>query len=194
MGQRLNIEFIYDDKVIASAYYHYSGYTVTALKELSNIHNAINYENIHDKRSAILELVDVFDNKLHELSGVLDGDSKCEVQRYNVNYKPKDVKDRECGLLLLARNDINGFRKNENFRINYDLKNKVIVGNTLIFEKIDVDYTPECEDIYDDITDSGVKYVDFETFDIDNITELIHFYENNKRFKYKGKYYISIIK
>lgn len=194
MGQRLNIEFIYDDKVIASAYYHYSGYTVTALEELSNIHNAINYENIHDKRSAILELVDVFDNKLHELSGVLDGNSKCEVQRYNINYKPKDVKDREYGLLLLARNDINGFRKNENFRINYDLKNNVIVGNTLIFEKIDVDYTSHCEDIYDDINDGDVKYVDFETFNIDNIAELIHFYENNKRFKYKDKYYISIIK
>ena len=194
MGQRLNIEFIYDDKVIASAYYHYSGYTVTALEELSNIHNAINYENIYDKKSAILELVDVFDNKLHKFSGVLDGDSKCEVQRYNINYKPKDVKDREYGLLLLARNDINGFRKNENFRINYDLKNNVIVGNTLIFEKIDVDYTSHCEDIYDDINDGDVKYVDFETFNIDNIAELIHFYENNKRFKYKDKYYISIIK
>ena len=194
MGQRLNIEFIYDDKVIASAYYHCSGYTVTALEELSNIHNAINYENIHDKKSAILELVDVFDNKLHTLSDVLDGDSKCEVQRYNINYKPKDVKDRKYGLLLLARNDINGFRKNENFRINYDLKNRVIVGNTLIFEKIDVNYTPYCEDIYDDINDGDAKYVDFETFNIDNIAELIHFYENNKRFKYKGKYYISIIK
>jgi hypothetical protein len=125
---------------------------------------------------------------------VLDGNSKCEVQRYNINYKPKDVKDRKYGLLLLARNDINGFRKNENFRINYDLKNKVIVGNTLIFENIDMDYISYCGDIYNDINDSDAKYVDFETFDIDNIAELIHFYENNKYLKYKGKYYISIIK
>lgn len=187
MGQRLNIEFIYDDKVIASAYYHWSGYTVISLLELARIHKAIKYGNIHDKKSAILELVDVFDNKLHEDSGVL-GDSVSEVRKYRPTYEAKDNINRNYGLLAVVKNDINTSREYEEFRINYDLKNRVIVGNTLIFEETEEDilfYASEPKNI----NDSDVKYVDFETFNIDNIAELIHFYHNHDIFKYKDKYY-----
>lgn len=190
MGQRLNIEFIYDDKVIANVYYHWSGYTIDSLLELAIIHKAINYGNIHDKKSAILELVDVFDNKLDKLSGVLDGDTVGEVRKYKPSYKPKDNKDRIFGLLSVARNDINAFRKNEDFRINYDLKNKVIVSNTLIFE----DHMSPRGDIDSIIEGDDIKYVDFETFNIDDIGELIQFYKDNTYFKYKDNYYSTYFK
>lgn len=136
--------------------------------------------------------MDVFDNKLDKLSGVLDGDTVGEVRKYEPSYKPKDDKDRAFGLLSVARNDINAFRKREDFRINYDLKNKVIVGNTLIFEETE-DYISVHEGEPNTIINDGdKKYVEFETFAIDKITELIHFYHNHDIFKYKDKWYSVI--
>lgn len=72
MGQRLNLEFQYGDKVIANAYYHWSGYTIDSLIELLRVHELMEYDNIYDEKSAIIELVNIYDNKLSLQSGLLD--------------------------------------------------------------------------------------------------------------------------
>lgn len=194
MGQRLNIEFIYDDKAIASAYYHYSGYTVTALEELSNIHNAINYENIHDKKSAILELVDVFDNKLHKLSG-LTLDSLDEVKKYIPEYSGvKNELNRNFGLLSISEKGMNLAREWMELILRYDIKNKKIIGNNAVFETDINIYPIQISERLKEITsDEYNKYMDFETYDISEIRDLIEFYKANHIILYNGKYYDIVI-
>lgn len=59
MGQRLNIEIRKDNKVLANAYYHWSGYTSSALELtneiLKNIDN-VNFDNDVERAVKLLEV------------------------------------------------------------------------------------------------------------------------------------------
>ena len=49
MGQRLNIEIIENGKVLANAYYHWSGYTSSSLELTQEILEAIEKINYEDR-------------------------------------------------------------------------------------------------------------------------------------------------
>ena len=192
MGQRLNIEFIYDDKVIASAYYHWSGYTIDSLLELLAVHEVMEYDNIHDEKSAIIELVNVYDNKLSLQSGLLD--SLDEVKKYIPEYPGiKTNLNRNYGLLAISEEVINNIRENMEFILKYDIKNKKIIDSTGVFET-EIDYPNQTLESLNEITsDEYNKYVNFETYDISEIYDLINFYKENHIILYDGKYYDIVI-
>lgn len=194
MGQRLNLEFQYGDKVIANAYYHWSGYTISSLAELLAVHELIEYDNIHDEKSAIIELVNVYDNKLHKLSG-LTLDSLDEVKKYIPEYPGiKNELNRNFGLLSISEKGMNLTREWMELILRYDIKNKKIIGSEGVFE-IDInDYPIEISKSLNEITsDEYEKYVNFETYDISEICDLIEFYKANHIILYDGKYYDIII-
>ena len=190
MGQRLNIEFQYGDKVIANAYYHWSGYTIYSLKELLAVSELMEYDNIHDEKSAIIELVNVFDNKLSPYSG-LTSDSLDEVKKYIPEYSDiKNELNRNYGLLSISEEGMNSIREWMEFILKYDIKNKKIIGNTGVFE-IDIDeYSiQELERSKEISSDDYNKYVNFETYDVSEICDLIEFYKENQIILYDGTYY-----
>jgi hypothetical protein len=191
MGQRLNIEFIYDDKIIASAYYHWSGYTIDSLIELLRVHELMEYDNIHDEKSAIIELVNVYDNKLHKLSG-LTLDSLDEVKKYIPEYSDvKNELNRNFGLLSISEEGMNLTREWMELILRYDIKNKKIIGNNAVFETA---YPIQISERLKEITsDEYNKYMDFETYDISEIRDLIEFYNANHIILYDGKYYDIVI-
>ena len=194
MGQRLNLEFQYGDKVIANAYYHWSGYTINSLVELLAVHELIEYDNIHDEKSAIIELVNVYDNKLHKLSG-LTLDSLDEVKKYIPEYPGiKNELNRNFGLLSISEKGMNLTREWMELILRYDIKNKKIIGSEGVFE-IDInDYPIEISKSLNEITsDEYEKYVNFETYNISEISDLIKFYIENEIILYDGKYYDIII-
>lgn len=194
MGQRLNLEFQYGDKVIANAYYHWSGYTISSLEELLEVSERIEYDNIHDEKSAIIELVNVYDNKLSPYSGLIS-DSLDEVKKYIPEYSGvKNELDRSFGLLSIDEKGMNLTRKWIELILRYDIKNKKIIGNEGVFETDINDYPIQISERLKEITsDEYNKYVDFETYDISEIRNLIEFYKANHIILYDGKYYDIII-
>jgi hypothetical protein len=194
MGQRLNLEFQYGDKVIANAYYHWSGYTIDSLIELLTVHELMEYDNIHDEKSAIIELVNVYDNKLHKLSG-LTLDSLDEVKKYIPEYSGvKNELNRNFGLLSISEKGMNLTREWMELILRYDIKNKKIIGNNAVFETDINIYPIQISERLKEITsDEYNKYMDFETYDISEIRDLIEFYKANHIILYDGKYYDIII-
>lgn len=192
MGQRLNLEFQYGDKVIANAYYHWSGYTIDSLIELLRVHELMEYDNIYDEKSAIIELVNVYDNKLSLQSGLLD--SLDEVKKYIPEYHGiKTNLNRNYGLLAISEEVINNIRENMEFILKYDIKNKKIIDSTGVFET-EIDYPSQTLESLNEITsDEYNKYVNFETYDISEIFDLINFYKENHIILYNGKYYDIVI-
>ena len=53
MGQRLNIEIINDDKVLANAYYHWAGYTTSAISLTETILHSFIDDGCYDLPKAI---------------------------------------------------------------------------------------------------------------------------------------------
>lgn len=194
MGQRLNLEFQYGDKVIANAYYHWSGYTIDSLEELLAVSELMEYDNIHDEKSAIIELVNVFDNKLSPYSG-LTLDSLDEVKKYIPEHSGvKNILNENCGVLSISEKGMNYIREWADSILKYDIKNKKIIGSTGVFE-IDLnDQTIEFLDGLNEITsDDYNKYVNFETYDVSEICDLIEFYKENQIILYNGKYYAIVM-
>lgn len=96
------------------------------------------YDNIHDEKSAIIELVNVFDHKLNPHSG-LGSDSLDEVKKYIPSYSDiKNELDRNLGLLSISEKGMEFIRGWADFILKYDIKNKKIIGNIDISE-IDLD-------------------------------------------------------
>lgn len=190
MGQRLNLEFQYGDKVIANAYYHWSGYTISSLEELLEASERIEYDNIHDEKSAIIELVNVYDNKLSPYSG-LTSESLDEVKKYIPEYSGiKNELDRNCGLLSISKEGMKITRDWADFILRYDIKNKKIIGNTGVY-KVDYDDYPvqNLEGLNEITSDEYEKYVNFETYGISEICDLIEFYKEHEIILYDGTYY-----
>lgn len=194
MGQRLNLEFQYGDKVIASAYYHWGGYTIDSLVELLAISELMEYDNIHDEKSAIIELVNVYDNKLSPYSGLMS-DSLDEVKKYIPEYPGvKNKLNRSYGLLSISEEGMNNIRESMEFILKYDIKNKKIIGSNSVFEVEHDDYPIQTLEGLNEITsDEYEKYVNFETYNISEISDLIKFYIENEIILYDGKYYAIVI-
>lgn len=99
MGQRLNIEIRKDDKVLANAYYHWSGYTSSALgltnEILENIDN-VNFDNDVVRAVKLLEVTGA-GLTLSEIDN-LSEDMK------NINFK-KAI-DRSQGFIAISEKEI----------------------------------------------------------------------------------------
>lgn len=155
MGQRLNIEIKKDDKVLANAYYHWSGYTSSALgltdKILKNIDN-VNFKN--DVVRAV---------KLLEVTGA--GLTKSEFDFLNDNMRNtafKSAIDRNNGLIAISEKGISNTQFWEEARVEIHLDTQKI--------KLDLYYDVD-EDDYDEDdlpnfyeTTINYKEVGFENF------------------------------
>ena len=150
MGQRLNIEIRKDDKVLANAYYHWSGYTSSALgltdEILKNIDN-VNFDN---------EVVRAV--KLLEVTGAGLTSSEIDIlgeDMKNINFK-KAI-DRNEGLIAISENGIKDTQYWEEARVEIHLDTQNIILD--LYWDIDED---DLTNIYEATID--YKKVSFEKF------------------------------
>lgn len=178
MGQRLNIEIRKNNKVLANAYYHWSGYTSSSLgltnEILKNINN-VNFNN--DITKAV---------KLLEITGA--GLTLSEINNLSEDMKSIDFKkatDRNEGLIAISQEGISETQKWEEGRVEIHIDTKML--NLKIYWDLDLD------DIYKDAIIEKVETnyfnVSFDNFEKVN-SEIYNLIENkNYYFEYENKKY-----
>ena len=180
MGQRLNIEIRKDDKVLANAYYHWSGYTSSSLdltsEILKNIDN-VNFDNDVAKAVKLLEFTGAGLTKSQ--FDFLSDDIK------NITFK--SAKDRNSGLIAISEKGISDTQYWEEARveIHLDTKNiKLKIYWDVDEDDYDADDMPEFYEAVIDYT--NVSFEDFNRVKDEILTniknEKYYFIFNGKKF------------
>ena len=176
MGQKLNIQFEDNTGVLANAYYHWSGYTSSAMLLTNKIISSdlIDDTSISNKVKAV---------KLLELTGA--GLTRDEFNDDFPSHLYKKAKTRTDGLIAISKEGIEETQSWEEARVTINLDTQQI--HLDIYWDVDTDdYDPEDITKQDDATyDSELNYEDvsFEKF-----PELYKEYDLNYS---KGKYIVN---
>lgn len=176
MGQRLNIQFENNTGVLANAYYHWSGYTSSAMLLTNKIISSdlINDTSISNKVKAV---------KLLELTGA--GLTRDEFNDDFPSHLYKESKSRNEGLIAISKEGIEETQNWEEARVTINLDTQQIHFD--IYWDVGIEeYDPEDvaripEHSYDSELD--YEYTTFEKF-----TELYKEYDLNYS---KGKYVVN---
>lgn len=173
MGQRLNLEIVYGDNVLANSYYHWSGFTRSSLEVARKA-----LEVFDDTRTKGYERYELALDML-EHTGAKFGQQ--ELNAWNsveffalftkIDKKKRNVDNanRNDGFIAITSYGINDTREWEEARITIDIKNKNVLTN--IVWKIDSD---SIEDYEIDTENVREVYFNFEKFRFDEIDNIIN--------------------
>lgn len=119
MGQRLNIEIYSGDEVLANSYYHWSGYTSSAL----NLTNTIieNFEKIQEENKVLRAI------RLLETTGArltIEEINYANSKGIKKTFEP--AKSRNDGLIAISNKGIENTRLWEEARVKIDIENKTV--------------------------------------------------------------------
>lgn len=176
MGQRLNIQFEDNTGVLANAYYHWSGYTSSAMLLTNEIISSdlIDDTSISNKVKAV---------KLLELTGA--GLTKEEFNDDFPSHLYKEAKDRTSGLIAISKEGIEETQSWEEARVTIDLDTQQIYFN--IYWDVNIeDYDPE--DIAKIPEQSYDSELDYEDVSFEKFPELYKEFELNYS---KGNYIVN---
>ena len=176
MGQRLNIQFEDNTGVLANAYYHWSGYTSSAMLLTNQIISSdlIDDTSISNKVKAV---------KLLELTGA--GLTKDEFNDDFPSHLYKESKDRTNGLIAISKEGIEETQSWEEARVTIDLDTNEI--NFRVYGESDSDdYDPE--DIAKIPEQSYDSELDYEDVSFEKFPELYKEYDLNYS---KGNYIVN---
>lgn len=156
MGQRLNIEIMSGDKVLANAYYHWSAYSETAIEMTKNIINE--YYEI-DEKNEIFKAV-----KLLECTGAGINDKERNFIKNNPLLNSLTIQNcinRYEGLLSVSEEGIQETRYWEEGRVTIHIDTETFDFNVLSRIRIDK---------YEEVYERKIEDVPFiENFSFDNI-------------------------
>jgi hypothetical protein len=153
MGQRLNMEITENEKVLANAYYHWSGYTSSSLNITQEVLDSIEKISCEDKVVKAIKLLEVTG------AGLTDEEreyAKKKLKDYD-NYSFIDCTGRNDGLIAVSEQGIENTRRWEEARVEIDIVNQII--NFKVIYKLT---KAEIEEDYDD-----VKFDEIPVLDID---------------------------
>lgn len=167
MGQRLNVEIKENDEILANAYYHWSGYTSSAIGTALDILKGMDsVEQYQDRR--------VYAIKLLELSGSGLTDDEMEYVKNNIpdyeKYEFKMTTGRNNGLTAISEKGMNTTRCWEEARVTIDLTTKTVTVDATFIE-----------DVKDWEEANGIKCelprhnVDFDNIPFDKVHEVYEF-------------------
>ena len=160
MGQRLNIEILKCERVLANAYYHWSGYTSSSLSLTKLVMD--NIDEINKDDDEIITAV-----RLLEMTGARLTKEELESSNLKINFET--CEDRSQGLIAVSKKGIRETRQWEEGRVEIDLDSKTINFNCIWSsskEEFDDD-TP-----YDDIPVIDDEF-DFSVIPFDKIDDII---------------------
>lgn len=162
MGQRLNIEIIENGKVLANAYYHWSGYTSSSLELTQEILEAIEKINYEDR---VINAI-----KLLEETGAGLTDNEIEYAKNYIKnfdkYTFKACAGRNDGLIAISDKGIKETEYWEEARVEINLTNK-IVNFKAVRESTKEEFEEDYDNIkYDDIPIYNIKFdnIPFKNF------------------------------
>lgn len=150
MGQRLVVTVNQYGEDIAKIYYHWSAYSVSALREAREIINVL-YDDENEEKDLRLRLIRFCENNGGGIDGGETSDEWKRITKMypNVEFK-KDNISRNCGLIALSEegmNDIQGWSEGDVI-INLDEDR---VFNYVNFWYNDIDsYNEDCSELDDD--------------------------------------------
>ena len=127
MGQRLNIEITKNGKVLANAYYHWSGFTDSAIELTTQILSG--FEEVKKKvarqKSSNKDLL--FAIRLLELTGAgIDFEDKENDRVLKIGNEFKTMIDRNEGIIGVTRKQIEETRSWEEARVEIDIATKIV--------------------------------------------------------------------
>ncbi len=142
MGQRLNVEIVEDGKTLANAYYHWGGYTDSALAATKAILNHINttktmpdntQSELCDKynacfspeKTSIIEAIKMLESTEAGLASNEKVWAKTNIKDYD-NHIFTNCIDRNVGIISISPEEIQKTRDVEEARVTIDMTNKTI--------------------------------------------------------------------
>ena len=173
MGQRLNLSINKNGKVLANCYYHWSGYTNSAMEKARQALDILEEQEEVGVKEAILALKETG-------AGI---DTK-NAQNY---VKPDEEIHRNDGIIATTEEDIKETEMWSECEIIIDMGTRKVNLIDAISE-----YDEEDIQEYFDIdisTLNRLEVEDLEQVDIDNFWYPQDFFEENSLFKYKDGFY-----
>lgn len=158
MGQRLNIEIINDDKVLANAYYHWAGYTTSAISLTETILHSFIDDGCYDLPKAIALLKSTgatFTPKENDLA-LLNN----ELIQFTLT--DKDTINRNKGLISFSKEGIEETEYWEEARVTINIESKCIDFDVFLYITKD-----EYEEYKEESIYSKIKNINI---DVNNIS------------------------
>lgn len=184
MGQRLNVEIIDGNyshpkmmgRTVANAYYHWSGYSESAVEILKEAVKAI--EKIKEKDPLIRAI------KVLEATGASLTEEELEKGKDILNgyVSTSDVISRNDGFIAVTKEGIEETRSWEEGRIEIHLnpyKSEDFVKFSVFWKQDEAEYRREYAEYGDEIEDAPTVDFNFDKIPFDKIDELAELIENN---------------
>jgi|GEM_PF-1543705 hypothetical protein len=187
MGQRLNIEIVKNGKVLANSYYHWSGYSNSAVNMVVQIIQEYEYIKKYKVEKYIKNQDLLLAIRLLEETGAGLNDidmTRNILKDETMNLKLKKCQGRDEGIIGITQKDIEETRYWEEGRVSIDIENKKIdfgVINEYTEEEFNYDYDEEIKELNIKKIDINFKNISFE-----DIFELKAFID---KANYKEEYY-----
>lgn len=186
MGERLNIEIVKGSKLLANAYYHWSGYTTSAINLTLEIIQSFDYIK-NNKVENVKERDLLFAIRLLEETGagLLERNIGMGLRKVGL-LVDKDItfkicKGRNEGIISISEEEMEDTRSWEEERVTIDIENQTI--NFQAFHEIDK------SDI-DDYKDEGISFkeinINFNNIRFEDAFDLKSFIDKSE---YLGEYY-----
>lgn len=173
MGQRLNLSINKNGKVLANCYYHWSGYTNSAMEKARQALDILEEQEEIGVKEAILALKE---------TGA--GINAKNAQNY---VEPDETIHRNDGIIATTEKDIKETEMWSECEIIIDIGTRKVNLIDAITE-YDEEDIKEYFDI-DTATLNRLEIEDLEQVDIDNFWYPQDFFEENSLFKYKDGFY-----
>ena len=162
MGQRLNIEILDGETLLANAYYHWSAYTSSAIHLTAQIINTFYTSrglNKTDIRTTAIRL-------LESTGAGYDAEERFRIEQsgdeFLKNLTVNECIDRNRGILSVTEEGMNDTRSWEEGRVSIDISSELVHFN--VYSEIEDD---DWDNYYDDwhpvlINEDSFKWPDFE--------------------------------
>ena len=179
MGQRLVTTIRYEGKDIAKMYYHWSAYSVSALREAREIIDFIP-EEIDSERNLILNLIHFCEHNGGGIDGGLDSSEWKYIQNMFPDEKFKaDNIDRNCGLIAISENGMKEMEYWSEGDITIDLDERKIYNEVFGYYSNIEEYNDDAiefgNDIVtlEDIPDIGFDLSEIEDYEINDVIDAL---------------------
>lgn len=167
MGQRLNLEIVDNNGVLANSYYHWSAYTGSAIELTESALGAFydSPEDISQLGLAVFMLQETGAGLYSEEKERISAD---ETEMFN-GIEFRDARDRNCGLLSVTKSGIEETERWEEGRVTVNIEDRTVdFGVIWTYTAGEYNEDMEDEDAYDslpsyDCSMSGVSFDEFYT-------------------------------
>ena len=179
MGQRLNLEIHKNGEVLANAYYHWSGYTSSALHLTEKILSNISVIKHEDDTILAIKLLELTEAKItrSELEFLKTLNPSIDTTQFDI------ATNRNDGLIAISEEGVNNTRYWEEARVEIDIGTEMI-HMQLYYELDKMDMDERDDIVYQEanMDYTSVSFKDFKTLYneiISNIERGNYYYTHN---------------